>query len=352
VSSLSFSDVSILRASSSKRTAAVAERALEILAAREAVQRDNAELEEFKREKKKEVSDLRAQLQQLVHDKELLTMKLDHVQHRADADRNEFEDRYLGPARSRLAALEAEAARAREGLEASKQKFSAALHISRAEYDQLAATPDSERSVAQHLSVLVFDMLEDVRKGRDAARREAEMLRQSLGVTAEELTEAQKNWEAQHNAAAERHREQSKVLQDTSSRASVLQLEVERLSSQLAAHEARSKRCEQAEDECKAARADRLAALADRDEARAGCERAETERKEAMERAMEREREAEMLRLDKEFLARQVAELTARSQSAEDKVERKGLKLKDALRAKEQLEAQMLQMQTLNAVGG
>ena len=77
------------------------------------------------------------------------------------------------------------------------------------------------------------------------------------------------------------------MLQDTSSRASVLQLEVERLSSQLAAHEARSKRCEQAEDECKAARADRLAALADRDEARAR-RRKERDRRRGFEDADDR----------------------------------------------------------------
>ena len=349
VSSLSFSDVSVLRAGSKRAVSAVAERALEVIAARETAHRDAAELEQFKREKKQEVSDLKGQLQQLAHDKELLAMKLDHLQKRYDSERRDLEQRHLAPARAQISALQAEAARARDGLEASKHQLTAALHISRIEYEQLAALPESARSVAQHLSVLVYDMMEDVRKSRDAARRETEALRQTLGMTTGELSEAQRNWEAQQSQAAERQREQSRTLHETATRAGQLQQDVDNLKAQVALHEARSKRCEQAETDCNVAKKERLAALEERDTARADCVRANDEKDSALNRAAEREKEAEMVRLDKEFLTRQVADLAAKCQQLEDKVEKKTLKLKDAQRAKDALEQQILQSQALNA---
>ena len=152
MSSLSFSDVSMLRASSSKRAAAVAERALKVLTA----QRDDTDLEEFKRQKKNEVSDLRGQMQQLQHDKDMLAMKLDHLQRRYEAERQDLEERQLGPARARLSILETEAARARDGLESSKQHMVSALQLSRMEYDQLTAMPEAERSVGILIYIYVF----------------------------------------------------------------------------------------------------------------------------------------------------------------------------------------------------
>jgi predicted RNase H-like nuclease (RuvC/YqgF family) len=240
VSSLSFSDVSVLRASASKRTAAVAERALEVLAA----QRDTTELEVQLRVKKQEVSDLRGQLQQQQHDKEMLAMKLDHLQRRYDSERRDMEDRHLGPARARLSGLESDLARAREGLQVSKQNMASAIQISHMEYEQLAAKPEAQRSVAEHIGVMVFDMMEEVRKSRDAARRETEALRQTLSATTGELTDVQRGVELLQGQTAERQREQSKTLAETAERCSQLQQEVDRLTAALSLHESRSRRCQ------------------------------------------------------------------------------------------------------------
>jgi chromosome segregation ATPase len=269
VSSLSFSDVSVLRASASKRTAAVAERALEVLAA----QRDTTELETQLRVKKQEVSDLRGQMQQMQHDKEMLSMKLDHLQRRYDSDRREMEDRHLGPARARMSVLESDLARAREGLEVSKQNMVSAIQISHIEYEQLVAKAEAERSVAQHIGVLVFDMMEEVRKSRDAARRETEALRQSLAATSGELSDLQRSMEQQHGQTADRQREQSKTLAETADRCSQLQQEVDRLTAALSLHETRSRRCQAAEEQCNLATAERIAALSERDQLRAGLAR-------------------------------------------------------------------------------
>ena len=281
ISSLSFSDVSVLRASASKRTAAVAERALEAIAA----QRDTTELEAQLRVKKQEVSDLRGQLQQMQHDKEMLSMKLDHLQRRYDSDRRDMEDRHLGPARAQLAALESDLARAREGLQVSKQNMVSAVQISHVEYEQLVAKPEAERSVSQHIGVLVFDMMEEVRKSRDAARRETEAMRQSLAVTTGELSDLQRSMEQQHNQTAERQREQSKTLSETADRCGQLQQEVDRLTAALALHESRSKRCQDAEEQCNVAKAERLAALSERDQLRANLARSQEDREAALQRA-------------------------------------------------------------------
>jgi len=107
--------------------------------------------------------------------------------------------------------------------------------------------------------------------------------------------------------------------------------------------------CQEAEEQCNVAKAERLAALGDRDQLRAAFARAQEDKEAALQRAAEREREAEMMRMDKEFLARQSADLAAKCERAEEKVERKALKLKDAQRAKEQMEAQLLQVQALGA---
>lgn len=347
MSSLSFSDVSVLRASASRRAAAVAERALEAMSAQKSTA--HTEFEEFKRERRREEADLRGQLQQLQHDKEMLQLKLDHLQRRYETERRDVEERHLGPARERLAALEAENARAREGLQASKQQLLSAVRISHKEYEQLSAMPEAERSVAQHIGVMVWSMLDEVRQSRDAALRETEALRQSLSATTEEMTILQHTWDDQQKAAAERQLEQGKALADTAGRCSALQQEVDKLRAELTLHEARSRRCEGAEEQCNVAQTERLAALAQRDEARLELERARTEKDQALKRAEEREREAEMMRLDKEFLARQHADLTAKCQRAEDKLEKKALKLNEAQRAKEQLEAQLMQSQALSA---
>jgi len=292
VSSLSFSDVSHLRASSSKRAAAVAERTLEVLAA----QRDNTllsqtEFEEFKREKKKEVSDLRSQLHQLQHDNDMLKMKLDYLNRRYEAERQEVEERHLAPARTRIAALETEAARAKEGLEVSKQKMSSALQISRAEYEALSCTPEAERSVSQHLSVLVWEMLEEGRRGREAARREADALRQSLEVTQSERADLQSEWDRLQQAAAERQTEQSKARAQVAARSSALQQEVDKLTAALSLHEARSKRCEEAEEQWRVSKAERAGAVAERDQARVDLTRMQEDKQQALHRAEERERE-------------------------------------------------------------
>ena len=101
----------------------------------------------------------------------------DHLQRRFETERRDIEERHVGPARARLAALEADLARAREGLQASKQQMVAAIRISRLEHDQIAVIPESDRSVAQHISVLVWGMMEEVRKSRDDALCDAEALR-------------------------------------------------------------------------------------------------------------------------------------------------------------------------------
>ena len=347
VSSLSFSDVSVLRVSASKRAAAVAERARETMIAQK--RSTNEEFDEYKRERKREEAGLRNQLQQLQHDKEMLQLKLDHLQRRYETERRDVEERHLGPARARLAALEAENARAREGLQASKEQMLSAVRISRMEYEQLSAMPDAERGVAQHIGVMVWNMLEEVRKSRDAALREAEELRHRLSATTDAMANLQHTWDDQHKAAAERQVEQGKALADASGRCSALQQEVDKLRAELTLHESRSRRCEGAEEQCNVARTERLAALAQRDEARLELERTRTEKDHALQRAEEREREAEMMRLDKEFLARQHADLTAKCQRAEDKLEKKALKLNDAQRVKEQLEAQIIQIQALSA---
>ena len=81
--------------------------------------------------------------------------------------------------------------------EASKQKMVSAIQISRMEYETLSAINEADRSVAQHISVMVWDMMEQGRKSRDAARREAEALRQSLETTKSEMADLQHMWEQQ-----------------------------------------------------------------------------------------------------------------------------------------------------------
>ena len=194
----------------------------------------------------------------------------------------------------------------------------------------------------------MWDMMDAGRKKLENARRESEALRQGQGITATEMAELQSAWDKQQSAAAERQIEQGRALSENAGRSSALQQEVDRLKVQLALHEARSRRCEEAEEQSKIARTERIAAAAERDQARTDIARSNDDKEHALQRAAEREREAEMMRLDKEFLARQNADLTAKCERAEDKLENKVLKLKDAQRAKEQLEMQLLQTQALS----
>mmetsp|Transcript_3293 Transcript_3293/g.5307 ORF Transcript_3293/g.5307 Transcript_3293/m.5307 type:complete len:683 (+) Transcript_3293:604-2652(+) len=295
---------------------------------------------------------MKQHVEELQHQNEMMVMKLQYYQRKHDDEMRLLQTRHeseIGPAHGRLQQVERELLSLKAQVELKKERILDALQVTRHEYEELAQIPEEQRDLQQALAVALWKMLDEFRKSRDAARREAETLRQHLKTANKELEDVHSRWEESQKSTSDRHVEHSKTVSEIQSRSIALQKQNDELASKLALYEERSRRTELAEREAGEAGVHRKAAEDQLDILQRETKKLEAQIEQAESKAESSTKVVSMMELDKDYLQRQVKDLKERCERAEEKLEKRSMKQKDAERAKEQLEQQIMQMQALNA---
>ena len=333
ISSLTFSDISIARPSK----AAKAEDDYRHLTCKS----------DSKRGGKDEIIKLRAQLEELRNQNEILEFKLNHAHRRREDDINQVREKQLKPALETISQLERMRDKWQEDEKIRKEDFLHALEISQRDYQEIQSVPPEKRDLKQEVALHIWERIAEVQKGRTAARREADALRESVNLAHAELRDVHGRWEESEKIANARYVEYSQNLKTWQDKCSNLQRNLDALNEAITLHEERSRRCDEAEAREKRT-AQELNTAANRvGELEAVITTLQNEMKNVMEDSQEKTRVSSILQLDKEYLQKENADLLSRCQKAEEKLEKKTFKVKELQRSKEQLELQMREQQIL-----
>eukprot|EP00960_Hanusia_phi_P014891 440798-Hanusia_phi.AAC.7 len=330
ISSLTFSDISLAKPSKTK--------------ADEDLRLQSSKSDQKKGEKD-EIIKLRTQLEELRNQNEILEFKLNHAHRRREEDVNQMRERQLKPALEKISQLERMRYKWREDDQIRKEDFIHALEISQKDYHELRSISPDNRDLKQDVAIHVWERIDEVQKGRTAARKEADALRESLKLANAELRDVHGRWEESEKIANAKFVEYSQNVRIWQDKCSNLQRNLDALNEEMALHEERSRRCDEAEVREQRA-AQELNSAANRvGELESVIANLQNEMKNVMEDSQEKTRVSSILQLDKDYLQKENADLLLRCQKAEEKLEKKTFKVKELQRNKEQLELQMREQQ-------
>lgn len=310
----------------------------------------DVEMEHLKRANKQQVSELKIQLEEMQHQCDLKEIKIQHFHRRYEEELHMLRTSHaqeLNPMREKVTKLERELSVAKASVEQKKDYIVDGLRISDAEYEEIMALPPESRDLRQVVGAMAWDRIAEVKKVADAAKREAEALRESLAGSSKELESVHGQWDDAQRKAAALQVEHSRAMSDIKHLNSALQGEVDRMRQELLIHEERSKRCEQADAAAAQAQAERVVESAKVQTLEEAVQRLEEANAELKSQVDSSAQVLAVLELDKQYLQKENAELTVRCERAEDKVEKKAFKVKEAVRAREQAEQQLMQQQAL-----
>ena len=309
------------------------------------------EAEELKRESQRQIAEVQTQNQELRHQNDLLAMKLQHAQRRHAEELARVRSQLAAEATATVEQYKLEAAALREQLNVRQDTLLRALRVGELEYEEMAATPAQQRDLRQAVACEAWQIMQIARRERDEARKEADAARRAADAQQSELEDLRALVVDRRVAAARQDAEAGLSLSEAREKVKDLQRQSDELRVGLADSSGRARRCEEAEAAAKLASAARDAAVREAEELRTSL--AKTQQR-LVDEDGDREgarSKVQMLELDKQFLQKEVAALTARAEGAEAKAEKRGFKNKELQQQKAALEEQLLHQRSVATAG-
>ena len=293
------------------------------------------------------------QCRRLAHEKELLQMDLQRARARYRNDMNSLRTEskaQMEAVRSKQAQLEAELPVLRDRAAADKNRFRD-LVVSDVLFQELSAIPEKKQSLREFVLCKVHRMMQDVKDEAERSRQEVESLRTALTRSKEDSDRRSRDAEHRAKIAEERAKQLEHDLEQSSNRyvamtqrlqASVKEAEMNR--AKAAAFNDLEKQCKTAENERDSlkeqnARLERRLEIA--------IKHGETNDSENTEFKQQNQ----LLRVDKAYLQREVAQTNARIEVLTKDVENLTMKNRALVRAKEEYYEQLLNAKDAARIG-
>ncbi len=299
------------------------------------------------------LASIEEQNRRLAHEKELLQMDLQRARARYRNDMGSLRTEskaQMEAVRSKQAQLEAELPVLRDRAAADKNRFRD-LVVSDVLFQELSAIPEKKQSLREFILCKVHRMMQDVKDEAERSRQEVESLRTALTRSKEDSDRRSRDAEHRAKIAEERAKQLEHDLEQSSKRyvamtqrlqTSVKEAEMNR--AKAAAFNDLEKQCKEAENE-----RDSLKEQNNRLERRLeiAIKHGETNDSENTEFKQQNQ----LLRVDKAYLQREVAQTNARIEVLTKDVESLTMKNRALIRAKEQYYEQLLNAKDAARIG-
>eukprot|EP00943_MAST-04B_sp_MAST-4B-sp1_P005012 g5012.t1 len=299
------------------------------------------------------LASIEEQCRRLAHEKELLQMDLQRARARYRNDMNSLRTEskaQMEAVRSKQAQLEAELPVLRDRAAADKNRFRD-LVVSDVLFQELSAIPEKKQSLREFILCKVHRMMQDVKDDAERSRQEVESLRTALTRSKEDADRRSRDSEHRAKIAEERAKQLEHDLEQSSKRYVAMTQRLQTSVKEAEMNRAKAAAFNDLEKQCKTAENERDSLKEQNNRLGRRLEIAIKHGETNDSENTEFKQQNQLLRVDKAYLQREVAQTNARIEILTKDVESLTMKNRALIRAKEEYYEQLLNAKDAARIG-